>query len=89
MSVMDGFGVIGIFINSLADIGLDHVVKHLKHISNHGAGAIDEFFQKLVEGNRGTLFLLPHGRVQFMQRGVNGIFWNRLLLSRNILRPRQ
>ncbi len=77
---MDGFGIIGVFINTFADIGFHHIVKHLKNIAYHDSWIGNQFVEKLLEWNRSALFLGAHAVVEIQHCFFNAILSAHFLL---------
>jgi len=50
MNKTNGFGIIRIFIVAFADIGFNHIVKHLESISYHHRRFLGENLEKFLKG---------------------------------------
>ncbi len=85
VGIIDGFGVIGVFINAFPDIGFHHIVKHLKNTARHNFRMGNQFVEKLLKGNRAALFLCAHVLVEIEHGFLNavlgaGLFFGGLFL---------
>ena len=68
VDVVDGLRVVGVLVDALPDIGLDHVVKDLENVADHPSGVCGQLLQEGLEGNGVVLVGLADAVVEVMQR---------------------